>query len=272
MLPHISETLTQSAKKSFGLKVKKKKRKGNMLPKNILKMIKTKNEISREYHQAIAIADQARSEHLNEEFLKLKDKVNDSIADLRLGRRQRLRNNLLKADPTRKKFWRFLKGQMKTAGDITALNNKAGKMVFEQDEIEEAILCHFEEIFKAKRHPVLPQLNHDDQDQVCLDELDLLLSQHHPSFQPNQFEEEVCSPYTYLELDHLLKKLPLGKSSGIDTISNEMIKNSSPKFKNYILIFLNKIITTGTIPPDLNIGKCVLIFKVYKIKLSIPHI
>ena len=264
MLPHISDTLTKSAMKSFGLKVKKTNPKGNMLPKSIIRMIRSKNKVSRDYHQAVASSDLVKSEHLQDELQKLKDQVNDSIASIRLGRRQRLRNTLLKADPTRKKFWRFLKGQMKTAGNITALNNKEGKMVFEQKEIEETILCHFEEIFKATRHPVLLQQDQGDQNQICIDELDLLLSQHHPTFQPTQFEEEVCSPYTYLELDHLLKQLKSGKSSGLDTISNEMIKNSSHKFKNYLLIFLNKIMANGTIPPDLNIGKCILIFKVYK--------
>ena len=133
MLPHISDTLTKSAMKSFGLKVKKTNPKGNMLPKSIIRMIRSKNKVSRDYHQAVANSDLVKSEHLQDELQKLKDQVNDSIASIRLGRRQRLRNTLLKADPTRKKFWRFLKGQMKTAGNITALNNKEGKMFFEQN-------------------------------------------------------------------------------------------------------------------------------------------
>ena len=133
MLPHISDTLTKSAMKSFGLKVKKTNPKGNMLPKSIIRMIRSKNKVSRDYHQAVANSDLVKSEHLQDELQKLKDQVNDSIASIRLGRRQRLRNTLLKADPTRKKFWRFLKGQMKRAGNITALNNKEGKMFFEQN-------------------------------------------------------------------------------------------------------------------------------------------
>ena len=45
--------------------------------------------------------------------------------------------------------------------------------------------------------------------------------------------------------------------------------NTSVKFKHYILIFLNKIIQDGKVPQDLNIGKCILIYKVNKIKMHL---
>ena len=59
-------------------------------------------------------------------------------------------NKLLLADPTRRKFWRFLKSHMKGAGRITAVTNKdEQKLVFSQDEIEEEVLKHFRGIFSA---------------------------------------------------------------------------------------------------------------------------
>ena len=75
-------------------------------------------------------------------------------------------------------------------------------------------------------------------------------------------EDRVCSPISLTELDFLLGKLANGKSSGYDQIPNELLKHSSPHFKQYLLAFLNKIIEGGLVPQSLNLGKCVLIYKV----------
>ena len=40
------------------------------------------------------------------------------------------------------------------------------------------------------------------------------------------------------------------------------MKNSSLKFRQYLLIFLNKIMEEGVVPEALNSGKCMLIYKV----------
>ena len=262
MLPHVSQTLTQSAEKCFGLQVKKKKR-GNRLPQSVINLIRRKNETARKYNEAMGTANLLEIERLRCELQTLKEKVKESIVEVKLDQRQKLRNKLLSADPTRKKFWRFLKSQMKAAGNITALKNKESKMVFEQSEIEAAVLEHFEVIFKGQRHPVYVEQAPVDHVQLCIDDIDQLLNNESGAnnYLPDQFEKDVCAPYTYLELDKMLKNLPNGKASGYDKISNEMLKHASTKFKHYILIFLNKIIKTGTIPPDMNIGKCVLIFK-----------
>ena len=79
---------------------------------------------------------------------------------------------------------------------------------------------------------------------------------------PDKFEDDVCPPMSFLELDHLLQKLPLGKSSGYDQVPNEFLRNSSFLFKQYLLAFYNQIIKDGCVPESLNAGKCILIFKV----------
>ena len=262
MLPHISETITSSAKKCFGLKIKKKS-KGNYLPKQVIDLIRLKNNVALKYNMAVAQSNPVDAKKLLDELEILKVQVKDSIASIKYGRRQRLRNKLLKADPTRKRFWNFIKSQVKATGNITAMNDKNGEMVFEQAAIGDAILDHFSTIFKGSRHPVHTPQTPADQEQICLDEIEQLLRQSSQNFAPDQFEEEVCSPYTLPEFEEILSKLPKGKSSGYDMISNELIRNSSPLFKQYLLVFINNIISTGTIPPDLNIGKVILIFKVY---------
>ena len=262
MLPHISETLNQSAMKTFGLKVKKRKP-CNKLPRPVITLIKTKTSIAVDLHRAQLSSNPAEVQRLQQEFDSLKAQIRDSIADVKLQRRHRLRTKLLKADPSRKKFWSFLKSQIKAAGNISAVYDTANKLVFEQDEIEEAVLTHFGKIFNGQRVPVYPLGVPISQVDLAIQELDLIIGQRDPTVKHDQYEEAVCSPYTFLELDRILNKLPSGKASGYDQIPNEMLTHSSFTFKQYLLIFLNKVLADGRIPEDLNLGKCILIFKVY---------
>ena len=75
----------------------------------------------------------------------------------------------------------------------------------------------------------------------------------------------MCAPYTFSELEDVLANLPKNKATGYDAISNELLTNSGPRFKQYLLIFLNKILEEGSVPQNLNQGKCVLIHKVCRI-------
>ena len=119
MLPHISENLNKSAKETFGLKVKKQKR-GTRLPKPIIKMIHAKNHLARTLRQADHDHDEAAK--LLDELVQLKLRIKESITDLKVQKRNRLRTKILRADPTRRRFWRFIKSQTKAAGTISAIN------------------------------------------------------------------------------------------------------------------------------------------------------
>ena len=261
MLPHISETLNHSAMKSFGLKVKKKNR-TRRLPKDVIELIKTKNSFYKRYRNALMNSSSEVAETALKELKEMKVLVKEKISEVNIKRRNHLRSKTLKADPSRKRFWRFLKSQIKSAGSISAIYDKEGQMVFDQTEIEEAILHHFSNVFQGKRHPCPEAVHTPSQLEAALAEYDQALGQHQPVFHATKFQEEVCPPYTFIELEEILKKLPSGKASGYDKISNEMLKNCSFTFKQYLILFLNHIIEEGTIPPDLNTGKCMLIFKV----------
>ena len=262
MLPHISETITQSAKKSFGLKIKKRKN-GRRLPKNILAMINAKNIMARELNHACKSSSPLEIERMQHDLDSLKHQIQDSISGIKLHRRHRLRSKLLLADPSRKKFWRFLKNQIKSAGTISAVYDTSGNMVFDQNEIEDAVLQHFQTIFAGKRTPVYLPGQPPVQIELSLIEMTQIITQQSPSFSPHHFEDKICSPYTFLELNQILEKLPSGKATGYDLIPNELLKQSSFQFKQYLIIFLNKIIDEGVVPEDLNLGKCMLIFKVF---------
>ena len=121
MLPHIISSISSSAKRSFGLKVKRKKKTGQKLPKEIISKIQIKNHLERTVHQALFTHTSQEVLVLQEQLNTMKSDIKDKIADVRLRKRNRLRSKLLKADPTRKRFWKFLRSQTKAAGQITSL-------------------------------------------------------------------------------------------------------------------------------------------------------
>ena len=276
MLFHITEGVNTSAKATFGLKVAKS-RKRRRLPRSIITLIKEKNNLARSIHQSCSENDDAEKVEAKERLEKMKADIKDKISRTKIQRRSHLRSKLLLEDPTRKKFWRFVRGQIKAAGSITALSDNSGAMVFEQHEVEEVVLQHFTTIFDGQRVPVFAPDPPPDQIQVALREIEQMLHLPDPVLPHDHFEEEVCAPYSFVELEQLLQQLPTGKASGYDRfaldlsikglitifrISNEFLKNSSYKFKQFLLVFLNKILHDGVVPQGLNIGKCMLIYKV----------
>ena len=261
MLPHISEKINASAKSALGLKVKKVQR-GRRLPVSVRKMIQAKNTLAKSISSQRDTLTTSNAEKLELELDHLKAGIKDALSGLKLQQRSCLRSRLLLADPTRKRFWRFLKSQIKSAGTMTAAYDKSGKMVFEQDEIEEAVLDHFTQIFKAQRIPVFATPPPPDQTQLVITELEEMLSKSTVSFESTKFEEEVCPLYSFTELGQELDGLANGKASGYDNVANELLKNSGYKFRLYLLSFLNKVMEEGVVPQDLNIGKCMLIHKV----------
>ena len=262
MLPHVSESVTQSAMKTLGIKVKKTKP-GKKLPLPVIKLIRAKTALAKSVDSARMTSTSEQVELLEQQLDSLKADVRDALAGVKLQRRHHLRSRVLRADPSRKKFWRFLKSQIKSASSITAAYNKSGAMVFEQADIEEAVLDHFEKIFVGQRVPVFPSSSvPSNQLELALSEMEQILHKDTPSFEPTMFEEQVCPPYTFIEMEAELSKLADGKASGYDKIPNELLKNSGFKFKLYLQTFLNRVMEDGNVPQDLNIGKCMLIYKV----------
>ena len=123
MLPHITESIHTSALKSFGLKTKKKKR-GVRLPKTIINLIKTKNQLAQSIPTSRLQSSHQEMTKLLQQLETLKATIKNSISDHKLQKRRNLRSKLLIADPTRRRFWRFLKSQIKSAGSISAIYNQ----------------------------------------------------------------------------------------------------------------------------------------------------
>ena len=121
MLSHLCGSYSSSAKKAFGLKMRGRRKQGKRLPQEILNKIHLKNHMARSINLARLNQPALYTDTKEQELLSLKLEIKNSISDFKLKKRQRLRSKLLKADPSRKRFWRFLKNQVKAAGQISAL-------------------------------------------------------------------------------------------------------------------------------------------------------
>ena len=123
-LQHITNSINSTAKTVFGLKVKRKKKGGIRLPKSVRTDIRSKEIVSSSLYLAYQQGDKDEIARLQAQLTKLKEKVSHGVSGMRLKRRSRLRAKLLADDPSKRKFWRFLRGQVKKVGQITALRDK----------------------------------------------------------------------------------------------------------------------------------------------------
>ena len=134
-------------------------------------------------------------------------------------------------------------------------------MVFNQDEIERVALDHFKERFDG------PDTTTPANDNPPPSSPDLRCRQ----FKEDEFEEYVCSPYSFAELEDMLDRLPNNKAAGTDNIPNELLKNTSLVSRLYIQSLVNQILVQGEVPEELSNGKCVLIYKVLYNELVIDN-
>ena len=184
------------------------------------------------------------------------------ISEFKLKRVHHIRSKVLRHDPTRRKFWRFLSSQIKAAGSISALYDSSGSMVFEQEQIETVVLENFGKMFVGSMEPDYVDNVPGDQISLSIDEIDSVLGSRSRSIDPERHQDRVCRPFSAHELDRTLEALTGGKASGHDDVPPEFLKNSTLKYRQYLLEFLNRVISDGIVPEVLNRGKCMLIFKV----------
>ena len=64
----------------------------------------------------------------------------------------------------------------------------------------------------------------------------------------------LISQFTAEEISNGIKKLKNNKASGLDSISNEMIKGSAPIILPFLVIFFNKILETKEYPDEWEVG------------------
>ena len=119
MLVHLTNSLKATGLKCFGIKTKQRA-KGRTLPKSVINLIQTKNHLCRRLQEAY-ISNVSEIEQLSSTIENIKMEIKTEICKSQIARRNKLRSKLLKNDPSRKKFWTFLKNQHKTSGNITGM-------------------------------------------------------------------------------------------------------------------------------------------------------
>ena len=207
-LLHITECIHSAATNSIGFKVTKRK-KGRRLPQNLLSMIHERNELVQHLGRCSSCSI-LEHQMIRKNIAEIKEKLNGELLAHKLKKRATLRSKLLLKDPTRKKFWRYVKGQMNLVGRITAIKDKSGKMVFDREGIQDVILNHFSDVFSGQQIPVyekevVPEIT--DELSKCPGER---------KFESDHFEDIICAPYSYNELDEILSQLKTGKACGHD--------------------------------------------------------
>ena len=145
MLTHITTSIQASAKTVFGVTNNKRKNKGVELPKTIRSKIRQKGEVAKALHKATLDGDLDNIRKYQGEIDLLKENISNGISNMRLRKRTRLRAKLLKDDPSRRKFWKFIKSQAKNVGRISGLVNKVSstiKTLTDNYMIEHKIKCN----------------------------------------------------------------------------------------------------------------------------------
>ena len=204
-LLHITGCIHAAAKESIGFKKHKKKR-GRKLPVKIVSMITAKNGLLSAL-RTCAPQSILEQRNLKLKLNKIKEELGNELLAHKIRKRSALRSKLMLKDPNRKKFWRFVRGQMTAASNITALRNKEGEIVFDQHEIKDVVMDHFSDIFCGQKIPV-----YERDGELATEDL----PEGERKFNSEHFEDIVCAPYSYSELDEILSNLQNEKSTGHD--------------------------------------------------------
>ena len=172
MYEHILHSATTAGVESFGYRqgIKKKPPKLNA---NILAEIAARNNLEKELRVMENSEDHDENLlALKREELKLKrSSVKILLKENKLRKLGKIRSSLLKNDPTKKKFWKFVKTKMFAEANISAVYDSKGNPVYEQDQIEEAVLSKFTEIFQGTRTVVFKPGEKSNHDIVATGEL-----------------------------------------------------------------------------------------------------
>ena len=110
-------------------------------------------------------ADQQVIDDSKAAFETQKENVKNLLIQDGLRKRAKLRTRLLINDPSKKKFWSYVKKSTKKADEITAAYNENGSAVYTQSEIEDSVLNTFTKIFNGQDTPVFTQEEQQDQDE-----------------------------------------------------------------------------------------------------------
>lgn len=135
-----------------------------------------------------------------------------------------------------KLLFRVIKNKRNSVETIKAIEDPNGNLARKEEDIREVLRNHFDHL-----------LNRTEEDQRAKE----------PAVET--YTEE--PPITWAETEAALKKMPQGKSPGIDEVSTDMIKAAGVQGLQWLHRVLNAVWKDGKIPADWSKGVIIPLFK-----------
>ena len=178
-----------------------------------------------------------------------------SLTELKERARRRLCDRRLLAEGGQKAtklFWEAVSGKQQRSSGIAALDD--GNQVFFDDKSKARIIGDFfEKKFETQDNP-LPEGGYEKKfSEEELGTPEKVLSEE----EANKLMEEISQE----EVDRAIRQLKNNKASGMDQLTNEMLKSAGPVARNLIRKLFNNVLVTGKNPEEWKIGDIVLALK-----------
>ena len=287
MAQHAAGILLEAGRKHVGFRKPRKKTSmlSSSLPQEVVATIELKRLFESHWKKKLTelsnIAVEQRTERqilavseAERVFLEQKSLVAAILAERRNTRRDKVlldcQGNSVRAT---KCFWSFVSPEVKQSMEIDAvLSADDGVLKCDPEQIRAEVEKHFVKVFQGSLEVVQQVQNQDVPAPVST----IVPADHHYSIDPFPKLPETSDgsgsihsdPKGWMDKNFLVeevkkavKKLENGKSSGLDRIPNEFIKNAGHSFTVLLTVLFNKIKISGKFPPGWNRGRITLIHK-----------
>ena len=235
MIEHIEESLINAAKHVYPPKKKKIKSPSKGLTQEVRKIIKEKKRLY----------EKLKSENGTEQDFRrynvMKVKIKQKILKERGKRRRSLALGLYQQDPSMTKFWDLLKNNAQSTLKIEALRDKKGNLVYEEEQLKDAVYEAFKDRLKGEETQT-EEINN-------------------PEYENDTYELEMMYPANFKEVALIIKSFKNNKAAGPRGLRFELLKHLSQEAIGYLVKWVNKVLTEARVDECLNIGHVKLLFK-----------
>lgn len=237
-------------------KTKPMKTTSKAYPEELVKMIKSKSKIRKEYQQT---REAAKKSELNNIQKKIKRKIREISDETTILETERLAN----AHPNSSVFWKELRrleeNKFGTKNDVPPIiindKSRTEKFAYTDEEKCEKFAEHLSNVFQIQ-----DDKNFDKGTKTEVDKNDIDLKQKFKTLEPS-FNGALTKQINMKELKSTLKKVLNGKASGEDKIQNEMLKKLPKLALDNLKALFNKVVKTGYYPKLWKSGIITMIHK-----------
>ena len=252
-------------------------------PREIVQLMKQSRELERVWKTEKSDFADSRLGCPSNSLIVAQEKLNDKKVEVRAAvqafkrqkRRPFLKTCNAKNKKDRKFFWKYVSRKEKGTSSISALQQKSsGVMVFKSEELAAEVTEYMMEIFsgsKAAPEPSVPVVHPEGQgvgEQEGEQAEDGVDAEELPDEPKLESKDESGTaegdPSGYLDLDfsvsevkEMISSLGNEKAAGWDEIPNEAIKNVTPRVLKMIVVLMNRVKNSETVPKSWKKGRLV---------------